>query len=67
MPCFEPHITVVEELTVDKLNEENINRAFNNLELVMNNIPNTGNVVVKVLGNGKDIATSLMNLTKKKK
>jgi len=67
MPCFEPHITVVEELTVDKLNEENINRAFNNLELVMNNIPNTGNVAVKVLGNGKDIATSLMNLTKKKK
>tara|TARA_R110002124_G_scaffold106808_2_gene258949 strand:+ start:212 stop:763 length:552 start_codon:yes stop_codon:yes gene_type:complete len=67
MPCFEPHITVVEELTVDKLNEENINRAFNNLELVMNNIPNTGNVAVKVLGNGKDIAASLMNLTKKKK
>lgn len=67
MPCFEPHVTVVEEITVDKLNEENINRVFTNLELVMNNIPNTGSVAVSVLGNGKDIASSLLNLTKKKK
>ncbi len=66
MPCFEPHITVVEEITVDKLNEENINRALTNLELVMNNIPNTGSVAVKVLGSGKDIAQSLLGLAKKK-
>lgn len=66
MPCFEPHVTVVEELTVDKLNEENINRALTNLELVMTNIPNTGSVAVKVLGNGKDIAQSLLTLAKKK-
>lgn len=66
MPCFEPHITVVEELSVDALNEENINRAFTNLELVMNNIPNTGSVAVRVLGGGKDIATSLLKLVSKK-
>lgn len=66
MPCFEPHVTVVEELTVDKLNEENINRALTNLELVMTNIPNTGSVAVNVLGSGKDIAQSLLTLAKKK-
>ncbi len=67
MPCFEPHITVVEEITIDKLNEENIKKAFSNLELIMNNIPNTGSVAVSVLGNGKDLASSLLNLTKRKK
>jgi hypothetical protein len=67
MPCFEPNITIVEELIVDKLNEENIKKAFSNLELIMNNIPNTGSVAVKVLGNGKDLANSLLNLTKRKK
>lgn len=66
MPCFEPHITVVEEINLDKMNEENIHRAFDNLELVMNNIPNTGNVAVKVLGTGKDMAQSLLKLIKKK-
>jgi len=66
MPCFEPHITIV-ELTIDKLNEENIKKAFSNLELIMNNIPNTGSVAVSVLGNGKDLANSLLNLTKQKK
>lgn len=66
MPCFEPHITVVEELTVDKLNEENINRALTNLELAMNHIPNTGSIAVKVLGSGKDIGKSLLELVKKK-
>lgn len=67
MPCFEPHITVVEEIQVDKLNEENIHRAFSNLEMVMNNIPNTGSIAVKVLGNGKELAGSLLKLAQKKK
>ena len=67
MPCFEPHITVIEELTVDKLNEEHIKKTFSNLELIMNNIPNTGSVAVSILGNGKDLANSLLNMTKRKK
>lgn len=66
MPCFEPHITVVEELTVDKLNEENINRVLTNLELAMNHIPNTGSIAVSVLGSGKEIGKSLLELVKKK-
>ena len=66
MPCFEPHITVVEELTVDSLNEENINRALTNLELAMNHIPNTGSIAVSVLGSGKEIGKSLLGLAKKK-
>ena len=66
MPCFEPHITVVEELRVDSLNEENINRAMTNLELVMSKIPNTGSIAVNVLGSGKDIGKSLLGLAKKK-
>lgn len=66
MPCFEPHITVVEEIAADTLNEENINRVLTNLELVMNNIPNTGAIAVSVLGSGKDIGKSLLKLTKKK-
>lgn len=67
LPCFDPHTIVVEELTVDRLNEENINKAFNNLELVMNNIPNTGNLAVKILGNSKDLAKNLLGMVKKKK
>lgn len=66
LPCFDPHTIVVEELTVDRLNEENINKAFSNLELVMNNIPNTGNLAVKVLGNGKELANNLLGMVKKK-
>lgn len=66
MPCFEPHITVVEELSVDSLNEENINRVLTNLELAMNHIPNTGSIAVSVLGSGKDIGKSLLSLGKKK-
>lgn len=67
MPCFEPQVTVIEEITIDALNEENVNRAFKNLEMVMNNIPNTGKIAVNVLGNGKDLAQSLLKLAKKKK
>lgn len=67
LPCLEPHTIVVEELSVDKLNEENIEKAFNNLELVMNNIPNTGNLAVKILGNGRDLATNLLRLGARKK
>ena len=66
MPCFEPHITVVEELTVDSLNEENIKRVLTNLELVMNHIPNTGSIAVNVLGSGKEIGQSLLEMVKKK-
>ncbi|MGO3183231.1 MAG: hypothetical protein ACTIJ9_10395 [Aequorivita sp.] len=67
LPCFDPHRIVVEELTVDSLNEQNINKAFKNLELVMNNIPNTGNLAVNILGNGKDLANNLLGMVKKKK
>lgn len=67
LPCLQPHTIVVEELTVDKLNEENIDRAFTNLELAMNNIPNTGNMVVKLLGNGRELAGGLLKLVKKNK
>ncbi len=67
IPCLEPHTIVVEELTVDKLNEENINRAFHNLELAMENIPNAGNLAVKVLGNGRGLANNLLKLVKKRK
>lgn len=67
LPCLEPHTIVVDELTVDKLNEENVERAFSNLELVMNNIPNTGNLAVKILGNGKELGKSLLRLGKKGK
>lgn len=66
LPCLEPHTIVVEELSVDKLNEENIKNAFTNLELVMNNIPNTGNLAVKILGNSKDLAQNLLRLGNKK-
>jgi len=67
MPCFEPHITVIEEITLDQLNEEHIKKTFSNLELIMNTIPNTGSMAVSVLGNGKDLANSLLRLTKRKK
>lgn len=67
LPCLEPHKIVVEELSVESLNEEIINKAFNNLELVMNNIPNTGNLAVRVLGNSRDLAKSLLKLGTKKK
>lgn len=67
LPCLQPHIIVVEELTVDKLNEENINRAFDNLELAMNNIPNAGNLAIKILGNSKQLASGLLKLVKKNK
>ena len=67
LPCLQPHIIVVEELIVDKLNEENIDRAFNNLELAMNNIPNAGNLAVKILGNSKQLAGGLLKLVKKTK
>ena len=67
IPCFEPHISVVEEITIDKLNEENIKRVFDNLDLVINNIPNTGNIGVKVIGSAKDLANTLISQIKKKK
>lgn len=67
LPCFDPHAIVVEEFTVDSLNEKNINRAFKNLELVMNNIPNTGNLAVNILGNGKELANNLLGMVKKKR
>lgn len=67
LPCLQPHTIVVEELTVDRLNEENINRALNNLELAMNNIPNTGNLAVKLLGSGESLASGLLEMAKKKK
>lgn len=67
LPCLQPHTIIVEELTVDKLNEENINRAFDNLELAMNNIPNAGNLAVNILGNSKQLASGLLKLVKKNK
>ncbi|MFB9058147.1 hypothetical protein ACFFU9_15490 [Mariniflexile ostreae] len=67
MPCFEPHITVVEDINLDQLNEEHVHRVFDNLELVMNTIPNTGHIAVKVLGSGKDMAQSILKLAKKKR
>lgn len=67
MPCFEPHLTIVEEITVEKLNEENITRVFNNLDLVMNNIPNTGNLIQKISGSAKDLGKTLINQTNKNK
>jgi len=67
LPCLEPHKIVVDEMTVDSLNEENVERAFSNLELVMNNIPNTGNLAISILGNGKDLAKNLLRLGAKKK
>ncbi len=67
LPCLQPHTIVVEELIVDKLNEENINRAFDNLELAMSNIPNSGNLAVKILGNSKQLAGGLLKLVKNTK
>lgn len=67
LPCLQPHIMIVEEMSMDKLNEENIDRAFNNLELAMNNIPNAGNLAVKILGNSRDLAGGLLKLTQGKK
>ncbi len=65
LPCLQPHTVVVEELTVDKLNEENVKRAFDNLELAINNIPNAGNLAVTILGNSKQLASGLLKLVKK--
>lgn len=67
LPCLEPHTIVVDELSIDKLNEENIERAFSNLEMIMNSIPNTGSLAVKILGNGREWTKSLLRLAKKKK
>lgn len=66
MPCFQPHITVVEELSAESLNKENIERVIAALEFAIRNIPHHGSLAVNVLSNGTDIGKSLLDLIKKK-
>lgn len=68
MPCFDPYIIILEELNIDKLNEEKINRVFDNIEMIILNIPKKGNIPVKVIANFKTVAKNLFNtLIDKKK
>jgi hypothetical protein len=67
MPCFEPHIIIVEELNIDKLNEDQINRVFDNIEMIISNIPIKGNIPVKIITNFKQFAKTLLNAINEKK
>ncbi|MFD3000392.1 hypothetical protein ACFS7Z_08485 [Pontibacter toksunensis] len=64
IPCFEPHITVVEEISLDNINNENVSRAFENLESILAKIPNVSSPSVKVLGDAMGLISSSLTRTK---
>lgn len=65
-PSFQPHITVVEEIAHEKLNEQNIKEVFNRIDLILNALPNTDKLAVNVLSNSKDLILALVSQIKTK-
>ncbi|EAQ40491.1 hypothetical protein MED134_07039 [Dokdonia sp. MED134] len=67
IPLFSPQIIETEKLTVDKVNKENIEKAFENLESIMSKIPTAQAMALNILGSTKKLSSSLINKVKSKK
>lgn len=66
IPCLEPHTNVLEEISTDKINSENILRLAQNIDSILSNLPASPTSGLKVVGTAKDLALGLLTEKAKK-